>query len=157
MATVPYMERTRAWYEAQGYERPYRWASFEKVPFQAPEKSLSSCRVGIVTTAGQLRPDGRPVLPKRVYSHPTCAPPEHFYTRDLAWDREATHLDDRSSFLPIEQLEEQAAAGRIGSLAPRFHGVPTEYSHRRTMEIDAPDILARLREDEADVALLVPI
>ncbi len=157
MAAVPYMERTRAWYEAQGYERPYRWASFEKVPFQRPEKPLSSCRVGVVITAGQLGPDGRPVLPKRVYSHPTAAPPEHFYTQDLAWDREATHLDDRSSFLPTLQLEELAAKGRIGSLTSRFHGVPTEYSQRRTVEIDAPDVLARLREDEADVALLVPL
>ncbi len=157
MAAVPYMERTRAWYEAQGYERPYRWASFEKVPFQHPDKPLSSSRVGVVITAGQVQPNGRPVLPKRVYSHPTGTPPEHFYTKDLAWDREATHLDDRSSFLPTLQLEELAAAGRIGSLAPRFHGVPTEYSQRRTVEIDAPDVLARLRQDEADVALLVPL
>ncbi len=157
MAAVPYMERTRAWYEAQGYERPYRWATFEQVPFRRPEKPLSSCRVGVVITAGRLGPDGRPVLPKRVYSHPTAAPPEHFYTQDLAWDREATHLDDRSSFLPTLQLEELAAKGRIGSLASRFHGVPTEYSQRRTVEIDAPDVLARLREDEADVALLVPL
>ena len=157
MASVPYMERTRAWYEAQGYTRAYHWAHFEKVPFQATEKPLSNCRVAIVTTAGQLEADGRPVLPKRVYSHATAAPPEHFYTQDLAWDREATHLDDRSSFLPIAQLEEQAAAGRIASLAPRFHGVPTEYSQRRTLEIDAPDVLTRLREDETDVALLVPL
>ncbi len=157
MAAVPYIARTRAWYEAQGYERPYRWATFEQVPFQRPEKPLSSCRVGVVITAGQLGPDGRPVLPKRVYSHPTAAPPAHFYTEDLAWDREATHLDDRSSFLPTRQLEELAAVGRIGSLASRFHGVPTEYSQRRTVEIDAPDVLARLREDEADVALLVPL
>ena len=41
MADVPYMERTRAWYEAQGYERPYRWAQFESVPFQPLEKPLS--------------------------------------------------------------------------------------------------------------------
>jgi len=157
MASVPYMLRTRDWYEAQGYERPYHWAHFEKVPFRAAAKPLSECRVAIVTTAGQLDGDDRPVLPKRVYSHPTATPPDDFYTQDLAWDREATHLDDRSSFLPIEQLEEQAAAGRIGSLAPRFHGVPTEYSQRRTLEIDAPDVLTRLREDEADVALLVPL
>jgi hypothetical protein len=157
MANVPYMERTRAWYEAQGYEHPYRWASFEKVPFQRPEKPLSSSRVGIVITAGRLEASGRPALPKRVYSHPTATPPEHFYTKDLAWDREATHLDDRSSFLPTLQLEEQAATGRIGGLAPRFHGVPTEYSQRRTVEIDAPDVLARLRDDEVDVALLVPL
>jgi D-proline reductase (dithiol) PrdB len=157
VASVPYMERTRAWYQAQGYERPYRWARFETVPFQPLEKALSRCRLALITTAGQLAPDGQARLPKRVYSHPTATPPEHFYTEDLAWDRESTHLDDRSSFLPLEPLEEQAAAGRIGSLAPRFHGVPTEYSQRRSQEVDAPELLARLREDAVDVALLVPL
>jgi hypothetical protein len=42
-------------------------------------------------------------------------------------------------------------------VAPRFHGVPTDYSQRRTSEQDAPEILRRLREDAVDVALLVPL
>ena len=158
MADVPYMERTRAWYDAQGYERAYRWATFDEVPFAPLEKPLADCRVAVITTAGRLEPDGRPLLPKRVYSQPTTSDiPEHFYTADLAWDRGATHLDDSRSFLPIAQLADLAAEGRIGGLAPRFHGVPTEYSQRRTTDIDAIEILRRLREDAADVALLVPL
>jgi len=39
----------------------------------------------------------------------------------------------------------------------RFHCVPTDYSQRRTREQDAPALLERLREDAADVALLVPL
>jgi len=35
--------------------------------------------------------------------------------------------------------------------------VPTDYSQRRTIEQDAPQILARCREDGVDVALLVPL
>jgi len=35
--------------------------------------------------------------------------------------------------------------------------VPTDYSQRRTLEQDAPEILRRCREDEVDVALLVPL
>jgi len=35
--------------------------------------------------------------------------------------------------------------------------VPTDYSQRRTIEQDAPEVLARCREDAADVALLVPL
>jgi hypothetical protein len=151
------MERTRAWYDAQGYERAYVWAHHDDVPFARLEKALASCRVAVVTTAGQLDPDGKPVLPKRVYSHSTAEPPERFYTDDLAWDRGATHLDDPGSFLPIPVLRDLAAEGAIGELAPRFHGVPTDYSQRRTREIDAPEILARLREDAVDVALLVPL
>ncbi len=45
----------------------------------------------------------------------------------------------------------------MGSLAARFHGVPTDYSQRRTLENDAPEILERCREDGVDVALLVPL
>ena len=47
-------------------------------------------------------------------------------------------------------------AGRIGALTPRFHGAPTNRSHRVTIETDAPEILRRCREDGADAAILVP-
>ena len=94
---------------------------------------------------------------KQVWSGATAEPPERLYTDDLAWDKQATHTDDVESFLPIERLRAHAAAGRIGSLTARFHGVPTDYSQRRTIEVDAPEVLRRCREDEADVALLVPL
>ncbi|HCI88374.1 MAG TPA: reductase, partial [Gammaproteobacteria bacterium] len=34
---------------------------------------------------------------------------------------------------------------------------PTAYSQRQTLEEDAPELLERLQEDQADVALLVPL
>jgi D-proline reductase (dithiol) PrdB len=157
MSEVPYMERTRAWYEAQGYERAYHWAHFDDVPFEPLPKPLSESTVAVVTTAALFGDDGRPVLPKSVYSRSTAEPPETFYTEDLAWDRQATHLDDRESYLPLARLRELATAGRIGALAENFHGLPTDYSQRRTMEIDAPELLARIRADGADIALLVPL
>ena len=94
---------------------------------------------------------------KQVWSGPTDAPPERLFTDDLAWDKEATHTRDVESFLPIRRLQELASAGRIGRVAKRFHGVPTDYSQRRTIEQDAPQILERCREDGVDVALLVPL
>ena len=68
-----------------------------------------------------------------------------------------TNTDDPDSYLPIHRLRELADEGRIGSLARRCHGVPTEYSQRRTIDRDAPEVLRRLREDGADVAMLVPL
>ena len=65
--------------------------------------------------------------------------------------------DDVESFLPLAALRSLIGEGRIGSLTRRFHGVPTDYSQRRTIEQDAPEILARCREDAADIALLVPL
>jgi hypothetical protein len=35
--------------------------------------------------------------------------------------------------------------------------VPTEYSHRKTLTEDAPEVLARLRDDGAQAAILVPL
>jgi hypothetical protein len=157
MESVGYMERTRSFYAAQGYEKPYRWAHFEEVPFAALRKPLAECTVGLVGTASLLRPDGRPELPKRVYSASTVEPPASFYTDDLAWDKEATHIEDIDSFLPLHRLQELAAVGRISRLAPHFYGVPAEYSQRRTIEADAPEVLRRCREDGVDVALLVPL
>jgi D-proline reductase (dithiol) PrdB len=94
---------------------------------------------------------------KQVWSGAIDAPPERLYTDDLSWHKEATHTRDVESFLPIRRLHEVAAQGRIGGVAPRFHGVPTDYSQRRTVEHDAPEILSRCREDGADVALRVPL
>jgi len=159
--TVSYIDRTREYYAAQGYERSYRWARFRDVPFAKPARPLSECRVTLVTTAspyrGQRPRDGVLRADKSVWSGPTSEPPDRLYTDDLAWDKEATHTDDVESFLPLRQLERFAAEGRIGSVAPRFHGVPTDYSQRNTREQDAPEILRRCREDGAEAALLVPL
>lgn len=158
---VSYIDRTREFYRAQGYENAYRWARFDEVPFARPAKPLSECRLTLVTTASPFheRPPSDGVLRggKEVWSGPTDSPPERLYTEDLAWDKEATHTDDVDSFLPIGRLREFAAAGRIGGLGARFHGVPTDYSQRRTKEQDAPEILRRCREDGVDAALLVPL
>jgi len=158
---VSYIDRTREFYSALGYPRPYRWARFDDVPFARLAKPLSECLVTLVTTASPPRdepPDPGDLRgSKQVWSGPTDAPPERLFTDDLAWDKGATHTDDVNSFLPIRSLAEHAAAGRICGLAPRFHGVPTDYSQRRTIENDAPEILSRCREDGADAALLVPL
>jgi hypothetical protein len=159
--TVSYIDRTREFYAAQGYERPYRWAHFRDVPFLRLPKPLAECRVTLVTTAspvrGQRPRDGVLRGDKSVWSGPTAEPPERLYTDDLAWDKGATHTDDVESFLPLRQLAGFASEGRIGSVAPRFHGVPTDYSQRNTCEQDAPEILRRCTEDGVDVALLVPL
>ncbi len=57
----------------------------------------------------------------------------------------------------LKHLQTLVSAGRLGSIADRFHCVPTEYSHRKTLEMDAPLILSRCIEDEVDVVMLVPL
>ena len=47
-APIPYIERTRAYYQALGYGAPYAWARFEDVPFHPLQRPLAECSVGIV-------------------------------------------------------------------------------------------------------------
>lgn len=152
---VPYMERSRLYYEAQGFERPYVWANFEDVPFAPLSKPLAESTLALITTASLY--DRAASDPRAVASGATAEPPRRLFANDLSWDKKATHLDDLNSYFPIDHVRELVARGRIGRLAERFHCVPTEYSHRRTMASDAPEILKRCRHDSADVALLVPL
>ncbi len=149
--SVSYIDRSRDFYAAQGYRQPYRWPSFETVPFVAPA-DLSRLRVGVVTTA-EL-PDGQL---NRPFHAPAEPPPERLDTDRLSWDKDATHTDDVETFLPLRALDHHRAAGRVGSLSSRFYGVPTLYSQRRTSQRDAPQVLEWCREDAVDVALLVPL
>src|SRR3977135_4325343 len=55
-APIPYMARTRDYYQAIGYETPYRWAHYTGAPFQPLRTPLARSRVAIVTTAAPFDP-----------------------------------------------------------------------------------------------------
>ena len=48
---VPYMERTRLYYRALGYESDYVWATFADVPFARLHKPLAEAKIALLTTA----------------------------------------------------------------------------------------------------------
>ena len=85
---------------------------------------------------------------------PITSTAPRLYTAHLAWDKKATHTDDLDSFLPLNHLAEYAADSRIGSVSPRFYGVPTDYSQGRTSMRAAPQVLEWCREDGVDAVLL---
>src|SRR5581483_3634022 len=150
---VQYMARTRSYYRALGYGRDYVWATHGDVPFTPLRKPLPESRVALITTASPPDFDGV----KRVWSGRVSSPPPTLFTDNVAWDKESTHTNDRASFLPIEAASELAREGIFKGLTARFHGVPTEYSQRKTRTEDAPEILARVRQDGADAAMLMPL
>jgi hypothetical protein len=152
-----YMERTRLYYRALGYENDYVWANLDETAFARLDNPLSKATIALLTTAGPPDGSNRNSQGKRiVWSGDVATPPADFNT-DLAWDKESTNTDDRETFLPIDTAQRLAAEGLFAKLAPRFHGVPTDYSLRKTMEHDAPELLYRLREDGADAALLTAL
>ena len=121
--------------------------------------------MALITTAAPYQPeagDQGPGAPYnaaakfyQVYSVPTDSEPD-LRISHVGYDRLHTSAEDINTYLPLARLKEAVAAGRIGALAPRVHGAPTNRSQRVTTETDAPELLRRCQEDEVDAAVLVP-
>ncbi len=152
---VQYMTRTRDFYRAQGFDRDYIWAHNETIPFSPLTKDLSACSVTVVTTGVTEVDVPKPL--RQAASYRFADVPDALDTNDLAWDKDITHTRDRESYFPLKSLMSLVGDGVIGSIAPRYHFVPTEYSHRLTEEKDAPAVVSACLEDAVDIALLVPL
>jgi len=158
-----YIERTHAWYGALGYA-PYRYAHFTEVPFSPLRRPLARSRVALLTTAAPYRPGlgeqgaGAPYNAAakfhRVYTLDSTLDHDLRVSR-VAIDR-AQISDDSGTWFPLPALRRARQRGRIGAIAPRVIGVPTNRSQRHTLEVDVPEVLALCRADGADAALLVP-
>jgi hypothetical protein len=163
-APIPYMQRIGDYYLALGYGMPYRWAHYAEVPFQPLRKPLAECRVALITTAAPYQSgkgDQGPGAPYNaaakfytVYSG-ASAIDHDLRISHVAIDRVHTTAEDSNTYFPLPELRRCAAAGRIGEVAQRFHGAPTNRSHRTTLDRDCPELLARCRADEVDAAVLV--
>lgn len=164
-APVPYLQRIRDYYQGLGYGAPYAWAHYVDVPFRPLGQPLARSRVALITTAAPYQPDkgeqgpGAPYNAAAkfytVYSGDTAK--EHdLRISHVAIDRQHTTAEDPGTYFPLRELRQRAASGRIGSIAPRFHGIPTNRSQRATLDVDCPEIVARCQADGVDAAILVP-
>ena len=164
-APIPYMQRIRTYYEALGYGAPYEWAHHVDVPFHRLQKPVNECCIALITTAAPFQPDkgdqgpGAPYNASAkffaVYSGDT-ARDHDVRISHVAIDRDHTTAEDAGTYFPLAALRNCVADGRIGSVAARFHGAPTNRSQRITLDIDCPKIVARCKADGVDAALLVP-
>ncbi len=148
---VRYIDKSRAYYAAQGYRVPYRWAAHTEAPFAPLRRPLAECRVGVITTASLERD-----APLEPYTAPSTPAPTSMTTEHLSWHKEATTTDDLGSFLPLDHLRQLADDGIIGALAPRFAGIPTVYSQRRT-ETWAAELHQEFTKDDVDLVVLIPL
>lgn len=162
---IPFMARTREYYKAIGYTTPYRWAHYLDAPFAALAKPLAQSRVAIITTAAPYQPDKGDQGPGAEYNGSAkfyavydgdTAHDHDLRISHIGYDRKHTTATDPGTWFPLPALRRAAASGRIGQVAPRFFGAPTNRSHRVTIDTDAPEILRRCREDGVDVAIVVP-
>nr|HET7860302.1 reductase [Caldimonas sp.] len=161
---IPYLERIRTYYQALGYGAPYVWAHHVEVPFVRIARPLASCRVALVTTAAPFQPDkgdqgpGAPYNAAAKFFSVYSGETRHDHDvriAHVAIDRQHTTAEDSNTWFPLPALRRAAAKGRIGAVAPRFHGAPTRRSQKTTIDVDAAEITARCKADHADAAILV--
>jgi D-proline reductase (dithiol) PrdB len=163
---IPYMARIREYYQTLGYGAPYRWAHYAEVPFAPLRKPLAESRIGLITTAAPYQPDKGDQGPRapyngaakfyRVYSGETDRNHD-LRISHIGYDRTHTTAEDSNTWFPLPSLRYLAANGRIGEVAPRFHGAPTDRSHRATLHRDCPELLKRVQEDRVDAVVLVAV
>lgn len=164
-SAIPYIQRTRSYYLALGYDNPYVWAHYVDTPFAPLQKPLKSSRLALITTAVPYDPakgDQGPGAPYNAeakfyepYGMETALDPD-LRIAHVGIDRKHANLSEMACWFPLQAARKAVANQRILQLAPRFYGLPTNRSQRHTLEKDAPRILQMCQADEVDIAILVP-
>jgi len=162
---IKYIQRTRRYYQALGYGKPYTWAQFDSVPFTHPAKPLSECTVGIVCTAAPYQPDNGDQGPGAPYNAAAkffsvyrlpIQPVPDLRISHIAIDRAHTTAEDPGSYFPLAALKSTWRQGRIGQMSQYVYGLPTNRSQSQTQKVDCQELLKHMKNDGIDVAVLVP-
>lgn len=145
--------------------RTYRWRRIDPVPWAPLAKPLARCRVALVSSAGLVPPDQAPFdATLRGGDWSWRAIPEDVDLERLVDSQRSESFDhsgiaaDRNLAFPRDRLRELAAAGRIGSVAPRHAMLMGSMTAPgRFIAQSAPAIADLLVADQVDVGLFVPV
>jgi D-proline reductase (dithiol) PrdB len=150
--------RDRIWYHRYSFRR------VEPLLASRLRLPMTDARIALVTSAGLHRPDDEPfgdekggdwsfrIIPRGtavdtlICTHPSGA-----------WDRSGVERDANVAF-PLDRLEEIAADGVIGNVAPRhvsFQGSIT--APGRLVGRTAPAVAEMLVDDHVDAVILTPV
>jgi hypothetical protein len=148
-----------------GYDNPYVWAHYIKVPFTRLKKPLSQSVLGLITTAVQFDPSkgdqgpGAPYNAAAKFYEPYKTPinqKQDLRIAHLGIDRKNANMEESACWFPLAAARRVVEMGRLQMVSPNFYGLPTNRSQRHTLETDALIILKMLRADNVDVAILIP-
>ncbi len=143
----------------------YPWRRIDPVPVAPLRKPIARCRVALVSSAGFVVPGDEPFSDSVRGGDPSFrvipadidvqALEEHHRSDSFS---HAGVEADRNLGLPLDRLHELAAAGEIGSVAPRHISVMGSITAPgRFVRRSPPAIADILVEDQVDVALMVPV
>jgi D-proline reductase (dithiol) PrdB len=146
------------------------WIDMEKprpIPWTKLSKPLSECTVALISSAGIALKTDRPFDQDGERKNPWWGDPSYRVLPKTATEQEVRvyhlHIDpcyaerDLNCLFPLQRLQELEQAGEIGHVAPRHYSV-MGYILRpeELLEQTVPAIIRDLREDRADVVILVP-
>lgn len=164
---VRYIDKTRDYYRTQGYTKDYAWAANEECALATLGKPLSEARIGLVSTAAMvtLDDDGEALEPTRmmgsnkleVFDLPTDWPVARLRSTSEDHDRFQTDMVDVGAYFPKDMLVDLAAEGVIGSVADECWRILPNYSKRKVITVDAPEVLKRARTAGVDAIALTPV
>lgn len=157
MEYIRYIEKTHEYYRSLGYDKTYNYAYNEDTPFTPLKKALSECRATLVTTASFLlmSEDGLQLEEPRligtneveVFTVPSDWAAERILSSSEDHDRYQTDMADVNAFFPTMRMREFLEEGIFGSLSRNYYRTLPNYSHRKTREVDGPEILRQCLED----------
>jgi len=133
-----------------------------------PQKPLAQGRVALVGTAAIALRTDRPFDQEGERRNPWWGDPSYRVLPRATTTAEVKlyhlHIDirfgeqDLDCVLPLTRLRELAAAGEIGSAAPSHYSfMGYQLDTRELMENTAPAIVAQMKAEAVDFALLVPV
>ena len=157
---VDYIDFTRKTYDSLGY-KPYAWvendppSTLSSLPCPLPEASLALIASGGIYRQGQQAFHFKDDSSYRLIDRDV--PMDELRVTHFAYDLRDARSDPNVVF-PIEGLRQLVSEKHLGGLSPRamtfMGGI---YSARRVEEELAPQIVKEVRDQRADIALLVPV
>lgn len=143
----------------------YPWRTIDPVPHATLTKPVEQCRVALVTTGGLVPPGLQPFdetvrggdFSSRLIPGDVDVASLTESHRSESFDHKGVEQDKNLAF-PLDRLRELAAAGEVGSIAPRhFSFMGSLTAPGRLIKTTAPLAADMLVEDQVDIALLVPV
>jgi len=150
---------------------------YDEGPFTPLTKPLHEARLGLLTTTGHFVAGHDPepfgvrdmsqaeAVPRiqeflrarpQLSTIPVDTPPEQLRVRHPGYDVRGV-LKDPNVALPLARLREAAAEGRIGSLAPDAFSFVGATAQTPLLREFAPEWAGRMRDQQVDAVLLVPV
>jgi hypothetical protein len=140
----------------------------DSIPWTSLRKPLSQCKVAVVSSAGVAMKADRPFDQEGERRNPWWGDPTYRLIPRGARAEDVRlyhlHIDtshgeaDLNCVMPLERMDELAAEGTIGEVAPTHYSFmgyllrPEEFLRK-----SVPAMIERMQSEGVDVALLVPV